>query len=273
MPALSIVAMLFQDTASLASDVHSLMVAEWIIAIFCLLVIVAVLGAAIAGYVAVKSVQKKIDAVTKTVQARATPLIGQGQDLLAKVQGIVGDLQPKIASVSGDVTHISGVVKEKVDEISVVISKVSADVTDTVHKVTNQVGETVDKVSNQVGETVVKVSGQVGETVTQVNSTVQDVNGKTKAQVARVNGIVSEALNATEQVSHSIQHGVRVPIDKIASWVFAARNGIEGLVAKTPFGHKAEPHRSAGVTPIRTTTVAPGGPPFVPTPKDAKRPM
>ena len=273
MPALSTVAMFFQDTASVTSDVHSLMIAEWIIAIFCILVILVVLGAAIAAYLAIKNVQRKIDNVTKTVQARATPLIGQGQDLLTKVQDIVGDLKPKIASVSGDVTHMSGVVKEKVDEISVAVSKVTADVTETVHKVSGQVGETVGKVSNQVGETVTKVSGQVGETVTQVNSTVQDVNGKTKAQVERVNGIVSEALNSTEQVSRSIQHGIRVPVDKVASWVVAAKNGIEGIVAKTPFGHKAEPQRSAAVTPIRTSTVAPGGPPFVPTPNDAKRPM
>ena len=151
--------------------------------------------------------------------------------------------------------------------------KVSGQVGDTVDKVTNQVGETVTKVSSQVGETVTKVSGQVGETVTQVNSTVQDVNGKTKAQVQRVNGIVSEALNSTEEVSRSIQHGIRVPVDKVAGWVVAARKGVEGLVAKTPFGHKTETHRPAAVTPIRTTTVAPGGPPFVPTSTDAKRPM
>ncbi len=262
MPALSTVAMFFQDTASLASDVHSLMIAEWIIAICIVLVILVIAGAAIAAYVAIKNVQKKVENATKTVQARAMPLIGQGQDLLAKVQDIVGDLKPKIASVSGDVTHMSGVVKAKVDEISVAVSKVTADVTETVHKV-----------SGQVGETVVKVSGQVGETVTQVNSTVQDVNGKTKAQVERVHGLVSEALNTTEEVSRSIQHGIRVPVDKIASWVIAAKNGIEGVVAKTPFGQKPEKPRPGSVTPIRTTTVAPGGPPFVPTSTDAKRPM
>ena len=80
MPALSTVAMLFQDTASLASDVHSLMIAEWIIAICILLVILVVAGAAIAAYAAIKNVQKKVEVATKTVQARALPLVGQGQD-------------------------------------------------------------------------------------------------------------------------------------------------------------------------------------------------
>ncbi len=262
MPALSTVAMFFQDTTSLASDVHSLMIAEWIIAVCILLVILGLIGAIIAVYLIVRNVQKKVDNVTKTVQARAMPLIGQGQDLLTKVQEIVGDLKPKIASVSGDVTHISGVVKEKVDEISV-----------TVTKVVGEVSETVTKVTGQVGETVTKVSGQVGETVTQVNSTVQDVNGKTQAQVARVNGMVSEVLTSTEQVSRSIQHGIRVPVDKMVGWVALAKAGLESLAAKTPFGSKPAPRRSPAPTPIRTTTVAPGGPPFVPAADDAKRPM
>lgn len=278
MQSLSAVAMLFQDTATLSNDVHSLMIAEWVIAICVLLVIVALLGAAIAAVVAIRALQKKVDQTTKTVQAKAMPLIGQGQDLLAKVQAIVADLQPKIAdisekvqgiiadtqpkvaSVTSDVEHISGVVKSKVDEISSAVTRVVGDV-----------GQTVTRVSDQVGDTVVKVSGQVSETVAQVNSTVQDVNGKTQAQVARVNGMVSDVLTSTEHVSKSIQHGIRVPVDKVVGWVAAAKSGIESLVEKTPFGAKPAPRRVP--TPIRTTTVAPGGPPFVPSDDDSKRPM
>lgn len=273
MPTLSPLAMFFQDTATLATDVHSLMIAEWIIAICILLVVLALVGAAIGVLVAVRNVQKKIDAVTKTVQSKATPLIGQGQQILGKVQEIVTDLKPKIASVSGDVTHITGVVKGKVDEVGATVSKVVGDVQQTVTKVTEQVSETVTKVTDHVGGTVTKVTDQVGDTVTQVNSTVQDVNGKTKDQVARVNGIVSEALEATEKISRSVQEGIRVPVDKMVDWVGSAKGGMELILGKVPFAAKFLNQPSKKPTPIRTTTVAPGGPAFVPSTEDAKRPM
>ncbi len=249
MQALSAVAMFFQDDMSLAHDVHSLMIAEWIIAVCILLVILALAVAAIVIMGIVRSVEKKVDNVTKTVQSKAMPLIGQGQDLLTKVGEIVADLKPKIASVSNDVQHMSGVVKEKVDEIGLVVSKVSV----------------------QVGDTVTKVTAEVSETVTKVNGTVQDVNGKTQAQVARVNGMVSEALTTTEHVSRSIQHGIRVPVTMVAGWVAAAKAGVETLAARTPFLHGMMP-KPTGASKARTSGNAePGGPPFVPAPDAPRR--
>ncbi len=188
-------ALFLQDNASMASDLHLIMIFEGIIAICILLIIV---GAIVGALVVVNKVSK----LSRDAQKTAQPLIAKSQELVGHVTGIVADLrpkiatisadlQPKIASVSSDVQHISGVVRGKVDEIS--------------------------------------------QTVTKVNDTVQDVNGKTQQQVQRVNGMVSEALTTTEHVSRSIQHGIRVPVAKVVGWVAAAKAGLETLAARSPF--------------------------------------
>lgn len=250
MQALSAVAMFLQDNGTLAADVHSLVTAEWIIAGFCILLLVCLVVAAIVVLVIVGKVKKQINDLTRTVEAKAQPLLSKGQeimghtneiiaDLKPKIARVTSDLQPKIASVTSDVQHISSLVRAKVDE--------------------------------------------AGQTFTQVNSTVQDVNAKGKAQVQRVNGMVSEALTATEQVSRSVQHGIKVPIQKIAEWVAAAKGGIETLVDKMPWAQHVVPKRPGpSATPGRPVpvptstarqpgTAAPGGPPFVPGPDYPRR--
>ena len=231
MPALPLTAFFFQDAAASGTDVHLIMIAVWIIAICILLVI---LGVVVGALIAVSKITKLV----KTTEAKAQPLIGKGQeiaghvneiisDLKPKIASISADLQPKIASVTSDVQHISGVVRSKVDE---------------------------------AGQTFTRVN----ETVQGYNETAKDVNSKTKAQVQRVNGMVSDALTTTEHVSKQIQHGIRVPVEKVASWVTAAKIGIEHLSetlgARIPFlrhdpGPKA---RAAGAGPVRTTPASPG---------------
>ena len=247
MSALSALTMFFQDSVTLASDVHSLVIAEWIIAICVLLVVVGLVVAAITVLALIRNVEKKVNIVTKSVESKATPLIAQGQELLTKVKEIVADLQPKIASVSTDVQHTVADLKPKIEAV-----------TSDVQHMSGVVKSKIDEISG----TVTKIVGEVSETVTQVNGTVQDVNGKTQAQVGRVNGMVSEALNTTEHVSRSIQHGVRVPIEKVVGWVAAAKVGIDNLGDRVPFlgqmmGKKAQPTRT------KSTQSTAGGRPIV----------
>ncbi len=275
MPALSAIAVFFQDDLSLARDLHQIMIAEWIIAICILLIILALVGAVIFVLILVRKVETKIEQATKTVQARAIPLVAQGQDILGKVQGIIADVKPKVASVTSDVQHISGVVKTKVDEIGGTVSKVVGEVSETVTKVTGQVGDTVTKVKDQVDDTVTKVKGQVDDTVTKVkgqvddtvtkvSSTVQDVNGKTQAQVERVNGIVTEALTTTEQVSRSVQHGIQVPVEKIVVWVASAKTGLDNLNMRLPFLSKLLGQKAPAKSTKTTQSTAGGQPVVVP---------
>ena len=239
--------LLFQDAGTMASDVHVIMICE---AILTAVVVLLLLGIAIAGLV----IYSKVNGLVKAADAKAQPLLAQATPLIAKSKEIVGhvneivadlkpkiaavssdlqpkiaavtsDLQPKIASVSSDVQHISSVVRSKVDEA----------------------GLTFTKVNQKVGETVEKVS----ETVQEYNQTAQDVNVKAKGQVERVNGMVSEALTTTQQVSKQIQHGIKVPIEKIASWVTAAKIGIENLSDKIPFLNSNQPGSARKPGPSR----------------------
>lgn len=243
MQALASVAIILQDNSTLIADVHSIMWAQWVLAGCVALIILGLLAAVIAVIVIVRSLQQKVEKLSKEAQSRARPLIGQGQDLLGKVQAIVADLQPKIASVTTDVTHMTGVVKGEVDHISAVVK-----------------GQ-VDHISG----IVTAKSDEIGETITRVNGTVQEVNGKTHEQVQRVNGMVSEALTTTENVSRSIQHGIQVPIVKIAGWVAAAKSSIETLADRIPFlSQMMQDDPTPMKSKARTTEPAAGGPPFVP---------
>ncbi len=76
---------------------------------------------------------------------------------------------------------------------------------------------------------------EIGVTVSQVNSTVQDTNSKTRMQIARVDGMVTSALQTTNEVSQKIQHGIRVPINHVAGWVAGLKTGLETLAARSPF--------------------------------------
>ena len=242
MPSLTCLAMFLQDDVNLAHDLHMVMIAQWIMAICVLVVILCLLIGALVILALVRKVEKKVDTVTNTVQGKALPLMAQSQEVITKVREIVTDLQPRI--------------KDIVADLQPKIASISGD---------------VEHISNVVRAKV----DEVGQTVTRVNTTVQDVNGKTQAQVTRVNGMVSDALTTTEHVSRSIQHGIRVPIDKVVGWVAAAKGGIETLAAKMPFMQHTT-HRgparpwappAAGSTTTTTTgTAAPGGPPFVPSP-------
>jgi hypothetical protein len=82
-----------------------------------------------------------------------------------------------------------------------------------------------------------------------VQATVVDANSRTQRQVARVDGMVSAALNTTAEVVESINHGIRVPAQKIAQVAGQAKVVVEGLLdrikgmsGKVPFGG---PKRSA----------------------------
>ncbi len=231
---------LFQDAAAAtASDVHLIAIFTGIIAICILLVIFAVVVGGLVAYAKVSKLSKDASRLGRQAQARAQPLIQKGQeiaghvneivlDLKPKIAHISADLQPKIASISADAQHISAVVRGKVDE---------------------------------AGQTFTRVN----ETVQEVNGTVQDVNLKTKGQVERVNGLVSEALTTTQHVSKQIQHGIRVPVEKIASWVTAAKNSVENLAEKLPFVHTSSPTSTVGNPPTGNRPAS-GPRPVEPTP-------
>jgi methyl-accepting chemotaxis protein len=94
------------------------------------------------------------------------------------------------------------------------------------------ISENVEQISYAVRAKV----DEVGVTVSEVNRTVLDINGRTRIQVARADEIVTEAMIATEDISRTVQSGIRVPIRQVAGIVAGVKAGLETLLARSPFG-------------------------------------
>jgi len=90
----------------------------------------------------------------------------------------------------------------------------------------------------QVSYTVRAKIDELGQTVTQLNETIADANGRTRVHVARVDNMVSEALDTTEDVSRTVQQGIRVPVREIAAIIAGIKVAVETLIDRSPFGKR-----------------------------------
>ena len=257
MGALHLPAMLvFQDAGTMANDVHWIMISEVILT---LVVVLLLLGIAVAGlviYSKINKLMKTVDAKAQPLLAQATPLVAKGKEIVGHVNDIVADLKPKIAAVTSDL-------QPKIAAVTSDLQPKIASVTSDVQHISSVVRSKVD----EAGGTFSKLN----QTALGYMDTAQDVNAKTKGQVARVNEMVSDALTTTQQVSKQIQHGIRVPVEKIAGWVTAAKLGIENLAEKVPFFNQG-PGKQAGNTPKPgPTSVPPAGTRVVRSAEDVAR--
>lgn len=254
MGALHVQAMLlFQDTATMVTDVHVIMICEVILTA---IVVLLLLGIAVAGlviYSKVNGLAKTAEAKAQPLLAQATPLVAKGKEIAGHVNDIVADLKPKIAKVTSDLEPR--------------ITAVAADLQPKIASVTSDVQHISSVVRSKVDE--------LGATVTKANltamgymDTAQDVNSKAKGQVARVNGMVSDVLTATQNVGQQIEHGIKVPVQKIAGWVTTAKIGIEKLAEKVPFLHQVTGYQPSGAArTAKSPAPRRGGP--VPVPPSA----
>jgi uncharacterized protein YggT (Ycf19 family) len=87
----------------------------------------------------------------------------------------------------------------------------------------------------QVSYTVRAKIDELGVTITQLNETVAEANGRTRAQVARVDGMVSEALDTSEEISRTVQQGIRTPVREIAAIIAGIKGAVETLINRSPF--------------------------------------
>lgn len=90
-----------------------------------------------------------------------------------------------------------------------------------------------------ITDSLVKTTGTLAETtqlakstVQKIETTVSDANMRTQRQVARVDGMVTAALNTTAEIVEAINHGIRVPAQKIAVMATQAKAALEGLLEK-----------------------------------------
>jgi methyl-accepting chemotaxis protein len=95
--------------------------------------------------------------------------------------------------------------------------------------------------AEQISYTVRTKVDELAVTVSELNDTVKEINGRTRIQVARADGLVTEALIATSEISHSVTESIKVPVRQVAALMAGAKAGLETLIARSPFGNKREP--------------------------------
>ncbi|HKO17765.1 MAG TPA: DUF948 domain-containing protein [Acidobacteriaceae bacterium] len=152
------------------------------------------------------------------------------------------------------VTNIATELQEKANPILqevAVISKHTRDVLEDAKPKIATITENVAKTSATLSEAAASAKSAVQK----VETTVSDANARTQRQVARVDGMVSAALNTTADVVESINHGIKVPAQKIAQAATQARVVVEGLLDRikgmagsSSFGGRRTASRPAGYT-------------------------
>jgi methyl-accepting chemotaxis protein len=126
---------------------------------------------------------------------------------------------------------IDGVAREAKERTGPILDKTNAllaELTPKVYAITTN--------AEQISYTVREKLEEIAETVSQINRTAQETNARTRVHVVKVDGIVTDALNAAQDVSNTVQEGIRVPLRQVAGIVAGVKAGIEKLVERSPFG-------------------------------------
>jgi methyl-accepting chemotaxis protein len=133
------------------------------------------------------------------------------------------------------VNAIADIVEHKTGPI---LDRTTAILTDLAPRV-KSVGDKAESISANVEHISTTVRDQVTQlsvTVAELNETVRGINGRARVQVVRADNIVSDALHATEEISQTVQNGIKGPVRQIAGVIAGLKAGIETLVARSPFG-------------------------------------
>jgi methyl-accepting chemotaxis protein len=130
--------------------------------------------------------------------------------------------------------HVLRSISRNVEEKALpMISRTSDLVRDLTPKI-NSISTNVEQTSYTVRAKV----DELGETISQLNKTVTEANSRTRVQVARVDGMVTEALDATEDISRTVQQGIRTPVREIAGIIAGIKVAVETLIERSPFNKK-----------------------------------
>ena len=93
----------------------------------------------------------------------------------------------------------------------------------------------VSESAEQISATVRSRVEDLSVTVTELNDTLFEINDRARTQVRRVDGIVRDAMDATEEISQTVQQGIRGPIKQIAAIIAGVQAAIKVLVERSPF--------------------------------------
>jgi methyl-accepting chemotaxis protein len=129
----------------------------------------------------------------------------------------------------------------RVNGIADVVEKRTGPMLDKTNQILNDLAPKVQSFTEnaeQISYTVRTKVDELGVTVSELNETVREINGRTRVQVSRVDDIVTDALVATEEISHTVQQGIKAPVRQIAGIIAGLRAGIETLIERSPFKGK-----------------------------------
>jgi len=129
----------------------------------------------------------------------------------------------------------------RVNSIADIVEHKTGPILDKTNSILEELGPKVKSVGDNVENISVTVRDKVhelGVTVSELNDTVRQINGKTRVQVQRADNIVTDALRATEEISYTVQSGIKGPIKQIAGVVAGVKAAVETLVARSPFGRR-----------------------------------
>ncbi len=136
--------------------------------------------------------------------------------VLMQAKSLVGTVETK----TGPVFDQTGAILNQTRELL-------ADLTPRLRRMT----ESAEQISTTVQTRVEDLSA----TVTELNDTMREINGRTREQVKRVDGMVSEALDATEEISRTVQQGIKGPVKQMAGLIAGVQAAIKTLMERSPF--------------------------------------
>jgi methyl-accepting chemotaxis protein len=126
---------------------------------------------------------------------------------------------------------ITGIAKELHQRTGPIIDKSTQVLNDLAPKV-QSVTENVEQITFAVRSR----TDELGQTVSEVNQTVQEANSRARAQMTRADNILTDALTATEDISHTIQDSIRAPVRQVVGVIAGIKAAIDKLIEKSPFG-------------------------------------
>ena len=126
---------------------------------------------------------------------------------------------------------ITGIAKELHQRTGPIIDKSTQVLNDIAPKI-QSLTENVEQISYAVRSK----TDEVGATVSQVNQTVQETNNRARVHLSRADGILTDALTATEDMSHTIQDSIRAPVRQLVGVIAGIKAAIDKLIERSPFG-------------------------------------
>jgi hypothetical protein len=84
-----------------------------------------------------------------------------------------------------------------------------------------------------ITDNLVETSHVVRAKAVEFDATASDLNSKTRAQLDRVDGMVTSVLNTTNDISETVQRGIKLPVREFNGLVNGLKAGLDVLVGRT----------------------------------------